>query len=105
MNLLLQNGYPYPYPEGFDPEHENYDCRNFAVELEGVAHFEWKYELTIEFRDQEAYDVARELTGWSVWDASEFILSATTSAEDGYQHPAIIVCDKAYCGFILVADT
>lgn len=104
MKLILQNGYPYPFPEGFDVEKEGYDCREFSVEIEGVIHFEWKYELTIEFKTYAQAKQYSEQLGWPFWtdDRSLAILSAPYSEADGYEAPAIIVGDKAYCGFILM---
>ncbi len=105
MKLILQNGYPYPLPEGFgDDPNDTYDCRDYEYSLEGVTHFEWKHTLTIEFKDRRTYDFAKRDTGWDEWDGNNMILEATTSVEDGYDHPAIIVGDKAYCGFILVDE-
>jgi hypothetical protein len=102
MKLLLQNGYPYPFPEGFDVEAEGYDSREFQVILHQVVQFEWKYCLTIEFSDFTAASFAQAATGWKSW--APVILEATISVADGYDHPAIIVGDKAYCGFIVCED-
>lgn len=104
MKLILLNGYPFPCPEGFDPEATGYDCRAFELTLVGVRHFEWKHELTIEFDSRSAYDAALAVTNWEEWDRGEMILSASVSAPDGYGHPAIVVCDRAYCGFILIPE-
>ena len=100
MKLLLQNGYPYPFPEGFDPEAEGYDCRDYSFKLLGVVQFEWGYTLTIEFKNYALFHRAQELTGWARW-GDGFVLEATLSKDDGYDHPTIIVGDMAYCGFIL----
>jgi hypothetical protein len=102
MKLVLMNGYPFPFPEGFDTEKEGYDCRDFNLEIEGVMHFEWLHTVTVEFEECEDYDKAKALTSWERW--SDCVLEAKTSRDDGYNHPAIIVHDKAYCGFILVED-
>lgn len=104
MRLTLQNGYPYPCPEGFDSEAEGYDPRDYSVEIPGVIHFEWLHTVTVQFADRTTFNAAKEVLGWDVWSDSERILEAPTSADDGYNHPAIIVKDKAYCGFILRRD-
>jgi hypothetical protein len=102
MKLILTHGYPYPYPfpDGFDAEEEGYDCRSYSLEIEGVVHFEWVHTVTVEFAHYGAYEAAKELTKWEPWGDGP-ILEAATSGPDGYDHPAIVVGDKAYCGFIL----
>jgi hypothetical protein len=102
MKLLLTNGYPYPCPDDFDLEKEGYDARDYEVQLTGVTHFEWLHTVTVEFSTIEACEEAKAKTGWADW--SSYVLEAGASAEDGYDHPAIIVRDKAYCGFILSND-
>ena len=102
MQLLLTNGYPYPCPDDFDSEKEEYDARDYEVQLTGITHFEWLHTVTVEFSTIEAYEEAKAKTGWTDW--SYRVLEANTSAKDGYNHPAIIVGDKAYCGFILLRD-
>lgn len=74
--------------------------------IDDVRHFEWKYELTIEFSDYSTAKIAHMRTGWPFWsgDRARPILSAPFSADDGYEAPAIIVGNIAYCGFILVED-
>ena len=47
MRLSLENGYPYPLPDGFDLD--TYDSRSHSVLIEDVRHFEWRHTLTIEF--------------------------------------------------------
>lgn len=102
MILLLESGYPFPCPENFDPD--TYDAREYTLDVKGVVHFEWLHTLTIEFKDYEAFEQARVLTDWDVWSRENYILEARVSVEDGYNHPAIIVKDKAYCGFILLGE-
>ena len=104
MRLLLTNGYPFPCPEGFDSEAEGYDSRDYSFELLGVIQFEWKYTLTIEFKDYDHFQRAQARTGWAPWGRDDLILEATTSRDDGYDQPAIVVGGKAYCGFILEND-
>lgn len=107
MRLALRNGYPYPYPSGIsEAEQERIanDAPDHEIVLHGVRHFEWLHTVTVEFRSLYHYQLALETTLWRPWDASRWILEATTSAEDGYEHPAIIVRDKAYCGFALMED-
>ena len=52
MRLSLENGYPYPLPDGFDLD--TYDSRSHSVLIEDVRHFEWRHTLTIEFDTVEA---------------------------------------------------
>lgn len=102
MRLRLINGYPYPYPEGLPPEEEariSDASRSRTLEIEGVVHFEWLHTVTIEFVNWGCYNAAANLTGWKEW--SFLILEAQTSSADGYNHPAIVVGNTAYCGFIL----
>lgn len=100
MKLVLMNSYPYPLPDDFDSD--THEARAFSLELRGVIHFEWCHTVTVEFSKLEAYFTAQELTGWGEW--SPGVLEATTSADDGYDHPAIIAGDMAYCGFVLLED-
>ena len=113
MKLILQNGYPSPWPEGIeDEEGEGYAAAAFGVELrlEGVVHFEWKYTVTVEFKDRESYEKAQTITGWKRWSADDgLVLEAETNAGEGYGHPAIVANvpyeehpKTAYCGFMLV---
>jgi hypothetical protein len=107
MKLILENGYPYPYPKGLsDEEGERVanDAPDIQMELKGVRAFEWLHTMTIEFESSDAALAAIRQTDWDVWDAARNILEAKTSSEDGYGHPAIIVGDKAYCGFIVAAE-
>jgi len=106
MKLMLTNGYPYPYPDGLtDKQQEAISeaAPGRTFELDGVVQFEWKHTVTVEIKDDfRAWLDARRVTGWLVW--SEGVLEAPTSCADGYDHPAIIVGDTAYCGFYLLAD-
>lgn len=112
MKLILQNGYPSPWPkETEDEEGEGYAAAAPGVTLviEGVVHFEWKYTITVEFRDPESYKKAKSLTGWTNWEG--LTLEAHVNALEGYGHPAIVAAvpyeqfpSTAYCGFILAGD-
>ena len=105
MKLILTNGYPYPYPNGLTPDLEDAlsnAAPSIRLELAGVTHFEWLHTVTVKFVDDNAESSARVSTGWSDW--SPGVLEAQTSSGDGYDHPAIIVGDVAYCGFQLRAD-
>jgi hypothetical protein len=102
MRLILLNGYPFPYPQGLteaESDAINDAAKDKSFEINGIFHFEWLHTLTIEFVDQESYETSQELTGWQRW--ADHTLEATTSGPEGYGHPAIIVKDTAYCGFIL----
>lgn len=99
MRLLLSNGYPYPIPQGFN--FDNYDSRSHYTVVHDVAHFEWLHTLTIEFTSNEACARAEQLSGcWTHW--SYLVLQAVVSSADGYEHPAIIFGNKAFCGFRLL---
>ena len=100
MRLSLENGYPYPLPDGFDLD--TYDSRSHSVLIEDVRHFEWRHTLTIEFDTGEACERVEQLSGcWTHW--SHKVLEAVTAVDDGYEHPAIVFGDKAYCGFVLLS--
>lgn len=102
MRLRLINGYPYPYPKGLTQEQEddvNEAALSRTLEIEGVVHFEWLHTVTVEFDSWGSYNSATNLTGWKAW--SFLVLEAQTSSGDGYNHPAIVVGNTAYCGFIL----
>ena len=100
MRLSLENGYPYPLPDGFDSD--TYDSRSHSVLIEDVCHFEWRHTLTIEFDTVEACERIEQLSGcWTPW--SHKVLEAVIDVNDGYEHPAIVFGDKAYCGFVLLS--
>ena len=102
MKLTLTNAYPYPYPEGLteaEQEAITERCGDFNLEINGVVHFQWLHTVTVEFHYINDCNAAEKLYGWKPW--SFRVLEAPTSSADGYDHPAIIVKDKAYCGFIL----
>jgi len=109
MKLLLTNGYPFPFPEGgvpddFEGGNVPYDCRDYSLQLDEVVHFEWLHTITVEFANAQACETARNLTGWFYWGLPEYLtLEARASTEDGYEHPAIVAKDTAYCGFTLLA--
>lgn len=99
FNVELGDGYPHPYPNHLpeveqDEINENAACKRFI--LQGVRSFEWRFTLTIEFRDRAAYDAAQTATGWKTWDEGRFILEAVTDASAGREIPAIIVGGRAY---------
>lgn len=103
MKLILSNGYPYPYPEGLteaQQEELSQAAPAYRLVIEGVVHFEQKDTTTVEFRDMDAFQTAKAITGWALW--SGVILEAPTSAADGYNYPAIVVGNVAYCGWQLV---
>lgn len=124
MRLTLMNGYPFPYPERIaelrtlnadmaasEEQDEELRALEQAISdaasgnqliIDGVKHFEWLHTVTVEFDAYGAFDAARRLTGWSEWTG--LILEAKLSAEDGYDHPAIVVGDMAYCGFSLTVE-
>lgn len=111
MKLILQNGYPSPWPEGIeDEEGEGYakEAAGITLEIEGVRHFEWLHTVTIEFEDFESFEKARGQTGWKRW-GTDLVLEADTHAGEGYGHPAIVANvpyedhpKTAYCGFMLL---
>lgn len=105
MKLILQNGYPYPYPEGLtEVQQDEIAARAGDVKLvlQGVTHMQWLHTLTVEFENRPAFDVAQRMTGWMQW--SPMVLEAANSTADGYDHPAIIVRNVAYCGFALTDE-
>lgn len=101
MRLVLENGYPYPLPQGFD--FDRYEARGHEVILDDVARVEWLHTLTVEFSHVDAYQSAKKRSGcWQRW--SHRVLEAVVSSDEGCEHPAIVFNDKAYCGFVLMAD-
>ena len=111
MKLILQNGYPSPWFEvtGLGEKYAE-AAAGVSLTLEGVRHFQWLHTVTIEFKDFESYEKARNLTGWKCW-GTDLVLEAETCADEGYGHPAIVANvpygehpKTAYCGFILVGD-
>lgn len=108
MKLRLINGYPFPYPTNLSEAEQDElstEAPGKAHDIDGVIHFEWKDTLTIEFATYEPAKAIRELAGWGWWDERRNVVEAHTSKDDGYDsHPAIIVGDTAYCGFILLPE-
>lgn len=107
MQLILTNGYPFPYPEGlteYQTDAIALDAQERRLVLEGVKAFETKYTVTVEFVDAAAYHKAREATGWADWDGEGLILEAPASAKDGYDFPAIVAGGFAWCGIFLASD-
>ncbi|MFG1227126.1 hypothetical protein [Xanthobacter wiegelii] len=106
FDLILGDGYPYPYPEGLTEQEQDDLAASLAVEdmrLKGVVSVEWRFELTIEFVDRESYDAAKATTGWEAWDEGALLLSATLEGREGRGDiPALIVGDKAYCRWMIV---
>jgi len=104
MILVLRNGYPFPYPTGLsDAEEDKYanGAAGVTMTIHGVESLEWLHQLTVKFESVAAANAAIHLTDWDVYDDDNWILTLNTSAEDGYQHPAIVVRGTAYCGFYL----
>ena len=105
MRLRMTNGYPYPYPQGLsEAEQDEINDRAAGEDLllDGVNHFEWLHTVTVEFDNVLSLLEAQGKTGWQLFGSGHnCILEAPTSLADGYGHPAIIVGDRAYCGFIL----
>lgn len=117
MRLILQNGYPCPWPKdavGRDPDEYVEQAADVTLTLVGVTHVQWLHALTIEFEGPDAAHKAAQLTGWkpwSIWGECDNTLEAEMSPEEGYAHPAIVTTQAydgspktAYCGFILVND-
>lgn len=105
MRLTLMNGYPFPYPDNLTEAEQaaiSDAASGYEVSFSGVRHFEWLHTVTVEFYAYGAFHAARKLTGWAEW--SGLILEAKLSAEDGYDHPAIVVGNMAYCGFSLTVE-
>jgi len=106
MRLILTLGYPFPYPEDLtdqQTDHLAHEAGNQWLTLEGVASLEMKYCLTVQFTDSEACERAKQLTGWPAYDEDGFILEPTVSPMDGYEYPAIVAGNLAYCGLYLEA--
>ena len=114
MQLILLNGYPPYMPQ--DPAWENdaYDLAATGIwqVIEGVRHFQWLHELTIEFKDELSYVVAKAATGWNELDRSRLLLVASTSSAEGHRQPAIVTTQgyvsgehtypvTYFCGFTL----
>lgn len=107
MRLKLINGYPFPYPQGLptaESDAINDQAKEKCFEINGVVHFEWLHTLTVQFGTDDPTFEPETLTGWKWWDRANNVLEAHTSSEEGYGHPAIIVGDTAYCGFILLPE-
>lgn len=107
MRLILTHGYPYPFPESLSEAEEetiSANASNVRLELEGVVHFEWLHTITVQFASREEADCARSVAGWEWWDEASHILEAPSNVDEGYNHPAILAENHAYCGFQLVAD-
>lgn len=106
MNLILSHGYPFPYPmDASEQEREEIDNASHGryLTLGGVVAFEWVHTVTIEFDSLAAAQAAQAQTGWTWWDGSGLVLEAKVSSADGYEQPAIIAEDRAWCGFQLRA--
>jgi hypothetical protein len=107
MRLILKNGYPFPYNLDLSQAEQDKiadEAASHTLEIEGVTHFEWLHTLTIEFDGLLSANRARDRTGWETWGSNPRVLEAKWSPEDGYHHPAIVVGERAYCGFVLLAD-
>lgn len=104
MRLTLTNAYPYPYPEGLteaEQEAITERCGDYNLEINGVVHFQWLHTVTVEFANSVDFLAYEMKLGWRVWSSCAYVLEAPTSSADGYDHPAVIVNDMAYCGIIL----
>lgn len=108
MNLMLSNGYPFPYPNDVrvtDVDRFAQEAPGNILHVDAVAGFEWKYVLTVEFADTDSGRASRDRMlglGWCNWgQPGALVLEAPTSTPDGYGHPAIIAGALAYCGFIV----
>lgn len=105
FKFILGDGYPFPYPSNpDDQEQANEDAPNHRLELKGVAGFEWRFTVTIQFVDYAAFKAAQELTGWDVWCEGDLLLEAKTSRGDGREFPAIVVNDRAYCQIFIESE-
>lgn len=107
MKLRLTHSYPFPYPMDATEEQQeeltSLACRS-VLELDGVVAYEQVHTLTVEFDSYEAMQAAQEATGWALWGSCGYVLEAKVSSADGYEHPAIIADNKAWCGYQLRAD-
>lgn len=105
MILVLSQGYPFPYPEGLTQEQVDElaeSAPHHTIELPDVKSVEMKFEFTVEFNSQEAAALMALVTGWEFCTPS--ILLAQTSNKDGYDFPAVIVRNRAFCGIFLKDD-
>ena len=105
MKLILTNGYPFPYPANLteaESDAINAAAAETTLEIHNVWVFERKHTVTVEFETYQAYLDAIDKTGWTNW--SHTVAEAKTSQDDGYEHPAIIAGNTAYCGFQLVNE-
>jgi len=100
-DLVLGDGYPFPYPPGISEEEQDRIAGDMDVEalrLHGVVSVEWRFTITVAFDSIETFEAARTATGWDRWGDHALTLEAQTSVPDGRDlHAAIIVGDKAYC--------
>lgn len=104
MNLILRNGYPFPFPLNATEDEQveiNEEAQGQRLELKDVVCFEWLHTVTVEFASVEAAKAAQQATGWNRWDSNPLVLEAPTNSGEGYDHPAIIADGKAWCGFLL----
>lgn len=103
MKLILRNGYPHPYPKDATEQEQNKHAEHAGenrVEISGVHSVEVMHEFTVKFVDWDHMVAAQAQTGWEVYSESDNILCAPTSRDEGYDLcSAVIVKDKAYCGF------
>jgi len=84
VKLTLHNGYPYPYDLDISDELSesiSNDCCNHQIELDGVVNLQILPTVTVEFKDEESYRKAKELTGWESW-GDELVLEAPQA--EGY---------------------
>lgn len=103
MRLILQNGYPHPYPERLSDAAMialAEDASNHTLILDGVTHLQWLHTFTVEFDAATTFAEAQRATGWRQW--APRVLEAPVSAADGLAHPAIVAAERAYGGFIVI---
>ena len=105
MKMILENGYPFPYPANLsetEQEAISETARGVSITLKGIKGVEWLHTLTVEFHTSEAMKYGLVL-GWKPWGNGN-VLEVPTSGPDGYDHPALIAGNRAYCGFILADE-
>ena len=104
MKLILNDGYPFPYPKDLTEEQQDELSQasgNHQITIEGVKYFEWRFTITVEFNTYEDMEAAMYQTGWKRWEGYKYVLEAPTSQPDGREFPAIIANGLAYCHFIV----
>lgn len=103
MQLVLQNGYPFPYPDNLSEaaqEEIAAQAGGTQLVLDGVVSLQFLHTLTVEFEDSVAFHKAKALTGWRRW--CENVLEAQLG-ETEYLLPGIVVENTSFAGFFLYA--